>query len=571
MDKVICDICGTAYPQTADECPICGYPRQDNEKVIARADAGAEAPASREKVKGGRFSNKNVKKRNKAVRAVGYGTEIPAATLELPKDLLEEEPELVAVAAPAMAAPAVAAAAVVQAAEPAAAPVEAPAADEPVTPAAVPAEVPAETPVEAPAEAADETPAPAVTPAAVPAGDDLDDDDLDEDEAADDDLDEDEADEDDPADEAEKTEEASDKPERNPNRPLWITIAILLAAIVLVSLYIGIRFFRNGGGKNPAVQLPQQTTTAPSESTTPSTGPVEIACSAVSLSSGEVKLGELGQTYQLSVTTVPTNTTDAVTYLSSDETVVTVNEEGLIAAVGPGRANVIVSCGNARVVCAVSCEFVPETTLPVETTAPTETTEPTKPTESEDTPAEDGLILSHTDVSLFTKGETFSISAKYDGRSVSLVNVSWSTSDPAIATVDNGRVTGVGPGTATITATYQGEKVVCVVRCRFAGETEPSESTAPNEPSETTEPTESTEETTPQWSISHSDVTLAVDESFTLSLRSGAGDRAEVTWSADKEGVVTISGNRITGVAAGTVTVSCTYEGVSYSCIVRVR
>ena len=25
MDKVICDICGTSYPATADQCPICGY------------------------------------------------------------------------------------------------------------------------------------------------------------------------------------------------------------------------------------------------------------------------------------------------------------------------------------------------------------------------------------------------------------------------------------------------------------------------------------------------------------------------------------------------------------------
>jgi rubrerythrin len=25
MSKVICDICGTTYPETADNCPICGY------------------------------------------------------------------------------------------------------------------------------------------------------------------------------------------------------------------------------------------------------------------------------------------------------------------------------------------------------------------------------------------------------------------------------------------------------------------------------------------------------------------------------------------------------------------
>mgnify|MGYP003306756043 CR=1 FL=1 len=30
MNKVICDICGTSYPDTADQCPICGYSRDLN-------------------------------------------------------------------------------------------------------------------------------------------------------------------------------------------------------------------------------------------------------------------------------------------------------------------------------------------------------------------------------------------------------------------------------------------------------------------------------------------------------------------------------------------------------------
>lgn len=30
MNKVICDICGTSYPDTAEQCPICGYSRELN-------------------------------------------------------------------------------------------------------------------------------------------------------------------------------------------------------------------------------------------------------------------------------------------------------------------------------------------------------------------------------------------------------------------------------------------------------------------------------------------------------------------------------------------------------------
>ena len=60
-------------------------------------------------------------------------------------------------------------------------------------------------------------------------------------------------------------------------------------------------------------------------------------------------------------------------------------------------------------------------------------------------------------------------------------------------------------------------------------------------------------------------------ESFNLRLRSSEGETASVSWSANKSGYVSISGNKITGKAKGTVTVSCEHEGVAYECIVRVK
>ena len=73
------------------------------------------------------------------------------------------------------------------------------------------------------------------------------------------------------------------------------------------------------------------------------------------------------------------------------------------------------------------------------------------------------------------------------------------------------------------------------------------------------------------WSISHTDVTIKVGESFNLRVRSSEGETASVTWSANKPGYVTISGNKITGKAKGTVNVSCEYQGQTYKCIVRVK
>lgn len=65
MNKVICDVCGTSYPETADQCPICGCASGEN----IGADEFDEETAPRTYTKGGHFSKSNVKKRNKAASA----------------------------------------------------------------------------------------------------------------------------------------------------------------------------------------------------------------------------------------------------------------------------------------------------------------------------------------------------------------------------------------------------------------------------------------------------------------------------------------------------------------------
>ena len=67
MSKIICDVCGTSYPETAVQCPICGCVRPGEVKVIAgdTATPAEETTSSTyTHVKGGRFSKANVRKRN---------------------------------------------------------------------------------------------------------------------------------------------------------------------------------------------------------------------------------------------------------------------------------------------------------------------------------------------------------------------------------------------------------------------------------------------------------------------------------------------------------------------------
>lgn len=67
MDKVICDICGTSYPASADQCPICGCEKAADPVFDEETAAAAGAAVSYTPVKGGRFSNANVRKRNKGI------------------------------------------------------------------------------------------------------------------------------------------------------------------------------------------------------------------------------------------------------------------------------------------------------------------------------------------------------------------------------------------------------------------------------------------------------------------------------------------------------------------------
>ena len=66
MSKIICEICGTAYPETSTQCPICGYVRSAEAAAVAAPETAEENPGSYTYVKGGRFSKSNVKKRNRA-------------------------------------------------------------------------------------------------------------------------------------------------------------------------------------------------------------------------------------------------------------------------------------------------------------------------------------------------------------------------------------------------------------------------------------------------------------------------------------------------------------------------
>ncbi len=72
-----------------------------------------------------------------------------------------------------------------------------------------------------------------------------------------------------------------------------------------------------------------------------------------------------------------------------------------------------------------------------------------------------GLKLSLTSKTI-EKGDDFTLVASFEDQA--LTDVSWQSSDSAVATVLNGKVTGVESGNATITASYNDKKATCEVQ-----------------------------------------------------------------------------------------------------------
>ncbi len=92
MSKIICDVCGTSYPETATQCPICGCVRPgDSQSILAEGDTEQAGSGGYTYVKGGRFSKANVKKRNKSK----YGNDALDEEIAAPEEEKKENKGLV--------------------------------------------------------------------------------------------------------------------------------------------------------------------------------------------------------------------------------------------------------------------------------------------------------------------------------------------------------------------------------------------------------------------------------------------------------------------------------------------
>ena len=347
MSKIICDVCGTSYPETATQCPICGCVRPGDAHIVSGDTNEIEGGTTGgyTYVKGGRFSKANVKKRSRSTQ-VSPVTSVSELTGEK-------------------------------------------------------------------------------------------------------------------------------KSGKKADMGLIIAIAALLLAIIAVVIYIAVRFLApvNTDSKPKETEQSQVQTQTQTESNTQETTlpqEIDIPCTNINVTVESITFDTLSDSRYLVVNLVPEDTTDIVTYASTNLNVATVDEAGKVVAVGPGEAIITITCGQQVGECLVICNFEVESTESTEPTNPSDSTESTTP----DTSVSGEIKLNYTlhypgdatlgDVTIRT-GEKWVAYLDGEGKVDSSL-IKFTSSNESIVTIDQfGVVKGVAAGEAYITAEYNGQKDKCRV------------------------------------------------------------------------------------------------------------
>ena len=226
----------------------------------------------------------------------------------------------------------------------------------------------------------------------------------------------------------------------------------------------------------------------------------------------------------LVATIEPADTTQdkTIAWTTSDSKVAAIDSTGNVTAVGGGEATITVTSSNGKTATCQVTVLVPVT----------------------------GVILNHSALEI-QKGTSQTLQAQISPNDATNKSVTWVSSNPAAATVDDtGRVTAVSVGNTVITATTaDGEfKAGCniTVVCRVTG-----------------------------ISINASEKTIARGNSTQLSATitpSDATDKA-VSWSSSDSSVATVdSTGSVSGVAEGTATITAESHDGNFTaqCVVNV-
>lgn len=255
---------------------------------------------------------------------------------------------------------------------------------------------------------------------------------------------------------------------------------------------------------------------------------VLIHTTAITLGSSDLQLAKGQVSDPIAVTYNPENTDDSkdLTWTSSNADVATVDENGVVTAAGGGTATI-------RATLNANEDIYAECAVTVSV------------------PLESITLTADKETDSLEVGDTVNLIVGYNPEDTTVAkDVVWTSSDDAVATVDNGTVTAVGGGTATITAAVNGISATCDVRVL--------------------KHTAGISLGTTEMNLMKGDVSDPIAVTFDPA---DTDDSKEVTWSSDNTAVAAVdSEGRVTGIGEGTAVITATAVdgGFTASCTVTV-
>ena len=253
----------------------------------------------------------------------------------------------------------------------------------------------------------------------------------------------------------------------------------------------------------------------------------ETASVTLNMASGEV---EVGSTVGLVATA--TGGLGTVTWTSSDNAIATVDANGTVTGEAPGTVTITAthaSDSSITATCSITVKAV------------------------EQPPVQEVVVTMGQTSGEVEVSKTLQLSVSVTGATNSAVT--WTSSDNAIATVDaNGLVTGVAEGNVTITATSQedtSKTATCSVTVIAAT-------------------------VNSSITLDKSTAELVVGGDITLVATTVPAEGVSVKWTSSNNEIATVNNGKITGVKAGTVTITATLvengnETKSATCSVTVK
>ena len=246
-------------------------------------------------------------------------------------------------------------------------------------------------------------------------------------------------------------------------------------------------------------------------------GQISVSVAGVSLDKTEIVLVE-GSSEKLTATVEPTNATNKnVTWSSDHEAIATVDQNGTVTARRGGQAIITVTTadGSKTATCTVRVKI--QIGEPVQSVG-----------------------LNKTELALEV-GKTGTLEAKVEPSDATNKNVTWSSSNPEVATVDNGVVTAVSAGEAIITVTTEdgGKTATCKV-------------------------TVNAPQTVPVTGVTLDKAELTLEKGSTGALTATVepqnATNNTVTWSSSNPEVATVDNGVVTAVSAGEAIITVTTE-----------